>query len=246
MSPDSNTSSVDAQNGSTYRYYLSLQCQKQSADATSSQSHADSPFQESCTGSTNPTDHTTEAQYPVDIPYDHAAVTATQPAQDTRAITNDYAINYNEGYSYTNGDYSKSTSSYDIFPRSEQQSEFQWNGNGYQQYQQYYLPPTSYPQETPKYDPELVIDSIEEERDSSRFPNQPQQGRARHRPEDAATSDRSPHRASSQQNSQTTNVAHTPTARRWSREYSPGERMRVGLPRWETEQHRMDYERQQR
>lgn len=229
MSPDSNTSSVDAQNGSAY-----------------SRNHTGSPSQESCTGSTNPTGCTTEAQYPVHIPHHYAAATAAQSVQDKRAFTNDDAISYREGNSCTNGDYSQSASSYNTFTRSEEQSELQCNGHGYQQYRQYYLPPTSYPQETPKYDPELVIDSIEEERDSPHFPNQPQQGRARRRPDDAATASRSPQRAQSQQNSQATNVAHTQTARRWSREYSPEERMRVGLPRWETEQHRIDYERQQR
>lgn len=35
---------------------------------------------------------------------------------------------------------------------------------------------------------------------------------------------------------------HSPTVRRWSRENAPDERLRLGLPRWESEQHRAAYQ----
>jgi len=226
MPSNSNTSSVDAQNGSSYS-----RC---NADFTSQESHP---------GTTYATDYTTQARLPVGVPYPRDATTTTQ---DTRTITNDqpyqngYAVDYSDENSYTNGDYSQSASSYDTVSPSNQPQVAHWDGQGYQHYRQYYLPPTSYPQETPKYDPEIVIDSIEDEPVSSQYSNLPEHGSARARSQQHAA-------ASTHQNPHQTNVARTPTARRWSREYSPEERMRVGLSRWETEQDRMDYyERQQR
>jgi hypothetical protein len=46
-----------------------------------------------------------------------------------------------------------------------------------------------------------------------------------------------------QHNGQMVNQEYPPATRRWSAEYSPEERLRLGLPRWESEQHRLAYER---
>jgi hypothetical protein len=246
MPPNSNTSSLDPQNGSAYRYFLSLRLRTHRADTSPSHSNPDLPFEESNTGSTYPTDHTTQAQYPIDVPYNQTSAAATQPTRDTGAGSNDqhyasdYTINYTDGNSYTKGDHSQSASNHETICSSDEQQQLWWDDEGCQRYRQYYLPVTPYAQETPNYDPELVIDSIEDDQCTSRFSNQPEYREARARLHQPSTT------GSTQENPQPANVARTPTARRWSREYSPEERMRVGLLRWETEQHRINYERQQR
>jgi hypothetical protein len=152
-----------------------------------------------------------------------------------------------DSYSYTNVVQSQSASTYENSSATEQNPEPQWESQGYFQQGQYYLPTTPYDSQTiPTYNPELVIDSIEEGHpavwgDASCYPSQSGYGEAGARIQQTFTAG-----TDTQQNSQTANVAHTLTTKRWSREYSPEERMRVGLPRWESEQHRIDYEGRRR
>lgn len=158
---------------------------------------------------------------------------------------NGYAVELSDQCSYTSEGQYTSASTYNTISSSEHQQESARDGQGYQQYGQYYLPSTSFPpQEQPNYDSVLVIDSIEDEQaqtwvDPSRSSGTGY-GEARSRDQETPETGRY-----AEQSNQTANVARTPTTRRWSREYSPEERMRVGLPRWETEQHRIDYERRQ-
>lgn len=222
----------------------------------SASSHSDFPSQEASVSTAYSTASTTQARYPAGLPYNHTATTQ-QSGQHTYATTKDYQyqngypVDYSHGYSYKNGNQSQSASTYDVLSPSEPQ-ESQLDDQGRQQYRQYYLPTTSYPpQDTPKYDPELDIDSVEDQQagawaGASRYPDQaseaPYSGYG-----DATSQAQQPSAVvrHTPQNPQTANVARTPTAQRWSREYSPEERMRVGLRRWETDQDRIDYERQQ-
>jgi hypothetical protein len=169
---------------------------------------------------------------------------AQQPATtDDYQHQNGYATDPSEGCSYTSGNHSYSASTYYTWSASERQYQPQWDGQGYQQYGRHYLPTASNPpHDIPDYDSELVIDSVERDEarawgDASRPPTQPRAGDGR------AQRQQRPAPARNQQSQQ--NIAHTHTTQRWSREYSPEERMRVGLPRWETEQHRIDYQRRQ-
>lgn len=153
-------------------------------------------------------------------------------------------MDYSDAYSSTNGEASGSQSgySYDSYAAPEEI----WDYHGYQQSNQYYLATSMYPtQETPNYDLELVIESIEDEPATSSAvasndASQPVTDDSRESAQQPSANTYPP------QTAQTANVPGTVTARRWSREYSPEERMRVGLLRFPTEQHRVEYERQQR
>lgn len=169
-----------------------------------------------------------------------------QPAHDSLVSTNGYhyhnehAVQYSDEHSSTSEDQYNSAYTYNIFRSSGQNQESTSVGQDYQQYAQYYLPATTFPsQDQPNYDRVLVFDPIEDDQVGSRVDprhlGQAHHGEERCREQEAPAPSRSAH-----QSNQTVNVARTPTAGRWSREYSPEERMRLGLRRWETEQHRID------
>jgi hypothetical protein len=239
------TLSTDPHTG-TFDHHFGLSIQH--ANFMLSLSHPEFPSQQSSVGITY---STTEARYPAGIPNTQQATTTQHPAQNSHTTTNGYQFHngyvpeYNDEQPYTSGVQSTSTSTYHTFSSPEYQQESSWDGQGYQEYGQYYLPATSYPsQSQPNYDSVLVIDTIEDEHseawvDLSRSNHAGFEGVGL-RPQQPSTDSRH-----NQQNTYTENFAHTPTARRWSREYSPEERLRIGLPRWETEQHRIEYQRRQ-
>ena len=216
---------------------------------TSSHSHIDFTSQDPHAGTADAAAYITQAPKLAEAKYHNAAPMAQQSTGDTRTTTgdyhyqNEYTTDSTEDCSYTSECHSYSASTYDTWSSFKQQYQPRWEGQGYQQYGQYYLPTTSNPpQDVPNYDPEIVIDSIEGMEGSARgdacnppIPPRAEDGRAHHQ---------QPSLSFRNQQAQE-NIAYTPTARRWSCEYSPEERMRVGLPRWKTEQHRIDYERPQ-
>jgi hypothetical protein len=230
--------------GTFYRYFC---VPSQHTNVILGCSHADFPSQQFDAGITYSVALPTQAHYPVGIPYDPAAPMTQQPAQDQRVTIDGHYYQtgyaeYSDGYSHTSGDQSTSASANDALP-SENQQESQWDG-------QYYFPTTSYPPQEPlRYASELSIDSIEDDQDETRIDSSGlhQAGSARSVEAGSRVQQQplAPGRYT-QQNNQTANVARTPTARRWSREYSPEERIRVGLPRWETKRHRKNYERKQK
>jgi hypothetical protein len=115
----------------------------------------------------------------------------------------------------------------------------------YQEFQLEHLPIPYNPGEIQMYDSELVLDSVEEQEGSSQYSKRPGFESFEFQPQNDATK-RSQDQAPRHLNPQATNIARTPTTRRWSREYAPEERIRVGLPRWESKEARRKYERHQR
>lgn len=249
MSPNSDTSSIEAQNGSAYRYCLTSNLQNSSCWYIPSSSNADFSRHEPSDGTIYPAVYTAQARRPPRVAHVRAGTVVQQPTRGTRFSTNGYQ--HQNGYyvmngdsdSYIAGDQSQSVPACETSPASGQNPEPQWGSSGYLQEGQYYLPTTPYDsQTTPTYNSELIIDSIEEGDsgtwgDDSRYPRQSSYREPRSQIQQTFTGG-----DYTRQDSQTANIARTPTTRRWSREYSPEERMRVGLPRWESEQHRIDYE----
>jgi hypothetical protein len=234
MSSTSQVSSLDAQNGSA-RYFCRSHSDA-SANSTFRSYQDNSSPQGPYTGVANPSEHP-------------AATTSASLARsifDMPTNTNDHYLYYGysndniNGAAHANGDHSHLTASNDSNPYAYQPQSLP-NTQTSLQDQQYYLQATSHP-DVPNYGTELIIDSVEDVQ-GSRHLAQPDHGsdRPRHQLPDS-NQRRTPH----QQTAQARNVARSLTARRWSREYSPEERMRVALPRWATEQDRLDYECRQR
>ena len=204
------------------------------ADFLSQQSEVNTPYS------------TTQAHHPRSVLNIQPAIATNQQEEDSHRTINGYQDDSvyspepDDAYSYQ----STSLSSHNTVASSEQQQESWWDDQGYQQYGQYHLLATgAASQEQFAYDPVLIIDPVEgggpEAFTDFAYSNPP-----RHEVADTRLQQLSTSRQSTQQRNHADNIAYTPTARRWSREYSPEERMRVGLRRWENEQARTDYDQQ--
>ena len=183
----------------------------------------------------------TQTEYLAGYPNTQPAATTYNSAQNPRFATNGYqyrtgyAPEYNDAFSYMIEDQSTSARVYNPLSSSEHQPEPRRENHEYRQDGQYYLPSTSYPlMKQTNYDSVLTIDTVEDEYSAT-------WAQSSHSEYEVARSATQESDAPERYSQGTNHAAHSPTARRWSREYSPDERMRVGLPRWETEQDRLEY-----
>jgi hypothetical protein len=124
-------------------------------------------------------------------------------------------------------------------PISEQQAG--WHStSAHRDYSEheYYLPPgPSY--SPPMYERELIID---EENTGTSVPPMTGRNQCSGQTRLHPTQQNSEQVSHARQNGQTRYHSPPPTTQRWSAEYSPEERMRVGLPRWESHDREVQYQ----